>query len=114
MGDFKNKPLQPHLVKNTLAVNEARRLITQLAKPLADVSELINDNINILERHEETLRLDNMNLNELKKQLFMPVVNLKTVQQTQPVTICASRKCAEIYKVRSYSFYLAEGLIVII
>lgn len=91
------------MVKNTTAVNEARRVITHLAKPLADVSELINDNINVLQRHDDNLRLDSTSLDELKKQLFMPVINLKTIQQTQPCTVCASRSCAEIYKVSSYN-----------
>lgn len=74
-------------------------MITHLAQPLADISELISDNMNILERHENHLRIHNMGLEELKKQLYMPVINLEVVKQTRPVTVCTSRSCSEIYKV---------------
>lgn len=86
-------------MKSTKAVNEARRLILQMAKPLADISEMINDNMNVLQRHKDNLEMENLSLEELKKQLYMPVITLEVIEQTQPVTVCASRICAEVYKV---------------
>lgn len=106
VGDAQNKPIEPHLVKNTKAVNEARRWILHLAKPLADISELINDNMNALQRHKDNLEIENLTLGELKKQLYMPVINLEVIEQTKPVTVCTSRACAEIYKVSSSFLFL--------
>lgn len=99
IGDSKNPPLQPHYVKNTNAINEARRLIIQLSRPLAEISQLISDNVFILQRHKEDLDMSSNTLDELKKKLYMPVIGLDVTELKQPVTVCTSTKCSEIYKV---------------
>lgn len=78
-----------------------------MAKPLADISEMINDNMNVLQRHKDNLEMENLSLEELKKQLYMPVINLEVIEQTKPVTVCTSRVCAEIYKVSLFSLLAA-------
>ncbi|KAJ8910296.1 hypothetical protein NQ315_002458 [Exocentrus adspersus] len=97
-GDAENPPLKPHFIKSTSAINEARRLVTQLSQPLADISQLINDNLFILQRHQENFDLNTDTLEELKQKLYMPVINLQVITLTQPVTVCTAKKCAEVYK----------------
>nr|XP_023025718.1 uncharacterized protein LOC111513720 [Leptinotarsa decemlineata] len=101
VGDPKNPPLKPHHVKSTSAINEARRMIQQLAQPLAEISQLINSNVQALERHKANMQLDNQSLEELRSKLYMPVISLEVIKLTQPVTVCTARKCADIYKVGS-------------
>ncbi|XP_023311754.1 uncharacterized protein LOC111692176 [Anoplophora glabripennis] len=98
-GDSQQPPLKPHFIKSTSAINEARRLIVQLSQPLAEISQLISDNLYALKKHKENLDLNSDTLDELRQKLYMPVIGLDVITLTQPVTVCASRKCAEIYKV---------------
>ncbi|XP_050510540.1 uncharacterized protein LOC126887194 isoform X1 [Diabrotica virgifera virgifera] len=98
-GDSKNKPLRPHYVKSTTAINEARRMITQLSQPLAEITQLIHHNMSVLDRHKEVLRNANESLEEMKSKLYMPVIALESTSLSQPVTVCAERKCCEVYKV---------------
>lgn len=108
IGDDCTKGLEPHLVGKTVCINEARRLITQLSQPLADITTLIEDNLRTLERHIQHLRLENSTLEELKTKLYMPIINLKVINLAQPATVCASDTCTKIYQVRynDYNYYL--------
>lgn len=103
IGSSKNPPLKPHFVQSTNAINEARRLIVQLSQPLAEISQLIDDNLLVLERHQNDLDSNKNSIEELKKKLYMPVVSLVVTPLEQPVTVCAAEKCAEIYKVCKHS-----------
>uniref|UniRef100_A0A6P7GUE3 Uncharacterized protein LOC114346593 n=1 Tax=Diabrotica virgifera virgifera TaxID=50390 RepID=A0A6P7GUE3_DIAVI len=98
-GDSKNKPLRPHFVKSTNAINEARRMITQLSQPLAEITQLIHHNMSVLERHNEILRNANETLDEMKNKLYVPVIGLESTTLNQPVTVCAERKCCEVYTI---------------
>lgn len=99
MIKYITQSLKPHYVKNTEAVNTARKIILQMTKPLADISQLINDNIYVLERHQQNLSIEYGDINELKKQLYMPVIDLKVTDLPHPVTVCTTRKCCDIKKV---------------
>lgn len=91
--------LPPHFVHHTAAINEARRIIHQLSKPMADIAQLVNDNINILKKREAELNLDNNSLQELKKKLYIPIIDLKVIKLTQPVTVCTDNACTETFPV---------------
>ncbi|XP_044271283.1 uncharacterized protein LOC123015565 [Tribolium madens] len=99
VGDAAHDPLKPHQLYNTISINDARRIITQLSQPLADISQLIYDNIRILERHKRNLEMENQSLDDLKKKLYIPIVDLEVTQLTQPVTVCTTPKCADVVKV---------------
>ncbi|CAH1154068.1 unnamed protein product [Phaedon cochleariae] len=98
VGDANNTPLKPHHVKSTSAINEARRMINQLAQPLAEISQLINHNMHALKRHEANLQMDHDSLDELKTKLYMPTIDLEVVKMTQPSTVCTTYKCAEVHQ----------------
>ncbi|GJQ71632.1 hypothetical protein Trydic_g11331 [Trypoxylus dichotomus] len=97
--------ITPHKVKDTVSVNEARRVILQLSQPLADIAELINDNIKTLNRHNQTIQRDNLSIADLKKNLFVPVINLRTKELSQPTTVCTAKDCIEIYMVNKIKKY---------
>jgi GTP-binding protein EngB required for normal cell division len=99
VGDASRDPLKPHQLANTFSINEARRIIVQLSQPLADISQLIHDNLRILEKHIGNLRMENQTLDELKKKLYIPIVDLEVTELTQPVTVCTALKCAVGVKV---------------
>ncbi|RZC34101.1 uncharacterized protein BDFB_010065 [Asbolus verrucosus] len=99
VGDASRDRLKPHQIQNTMSINEARRLVFQLSQPLADISQLIYDNIRILEKHKQNLNMENQSLDQLKKKMYIPIINLEVIQLTQPVTVCTSAKCADVVQV---------------
>lgn len=71
----------------------------QLSQPLADISQLISDNVYALEQHMKNLNRENQSFEELKKNLFIPEVDIKKTYFDQPRTVCADLKCMKPYKV---------------
>lgn len=99
MGN-KNKPgLVPHKTKETITINEARRVIIQLAQPLAEISELIRKNLYKMNRHKEEINNKDQTLIGLKKKLHIPQMDIKIEPFPQPRTVCASAECRQIIKV---------------
>ena len=92
--------MKPHDVENTVSINEVRFLIEQLTTPIAEVSELIQDNIRVLDKHQKSLQQEDQTLDQLKDQLYIPCVDLEVKELNQPVTVCTEPKCTEIVKVR--------------
>ncbi|KAL1497314.1 hypothetical protein ABEB36_008298 [Hypothenemus hampei] len=87
--------LYPHFVHNTSSINEARKIISHLSQPMADIVQLVQDNIQILTNREKDLNIDTQSLEELKKKLFIPVIDLDVINLTQPVTVCTGSSCIE-------------------
>lgn len=79
-------------------------MVLLLSQPLADIADLINDNINALERHTKTLQSQNLSIEDLKKNLYVPVMNIRCRELSKPTTVCTSKDCIEIYTV-SYRYY---------
>ncbi|KAK9880706.1 hypothetical protein WA026_013032 [Henosepilachna vigintioctopunctata] len=100
IGDDRNKPLEPHQVEHTICVNEARNVINQLKQPMADITHLIQDKLRVLQKQTEMLELDNLDIEDLKKFLVIPIIDIEVVELPEPVTVCTSSNCAKIYKVR--------------
>lgn len=104
--------ITPHKVKDTMSVNEARRVVLQLSQPLADIADVINDNIKSLERHNKTLQMDNLSIVDLKKNLYVPVMNIRCKELSQPTTVCTAKDCIEIYTVSNrYYFMCTVGFV---
>ncbi|KRT81129.1 50S ribosome-binding GTPase [Oryctes borbonicus] len=99
-----NSNLTPHKVKDTVCVNEARRIILQLSQPLADIADLINDNIKTLEWQNQTMQRDSLSTFGLKN-LYVPVINLRCKELSQPITVCTAESCIEIYTINNIKKY---------
>lgn len=104
IGDEKNSGLTPHLTKKTVSINEARRIIMQLSKPLADISQAISDSVYEIDQHMKKLKRENQSLEELKTNMFIPVVDVRQELFNEPRTVCTSLKCAEVFTVCKYFF----------
>ncbi|KAK4872830.1 hypothetical protein RN001_014859 [Aquatica leii] len=99
VGDDDNPALIPHEVKNSISVNEARRLVVQLSQPLAEITQLIQDNMRAVDAHRERLKNSNITLTKLRSQLYIPIIDLKVVKLNEPITVCTSVKCSKVYEV---------------
>ncbi|XP_063922626.1 uncharacterized protein LOC135137020 [Zophobas morio] len=101
IGDARTSPLKPHEVENTISINEVRFLIEQLSTPIAEVSEIIQDNLLLLDRHKKNLNVETQSLDQLRQQLYIPCVDLTVTELSQPVTVCTDTSCAEVVKVNN-------------
>lgn len=87
--------MTPHKIKDTVSVNEGRRLILRLSEPLARISENIDSNIVVLERRRNELKDSNKSIEELKTKLRIPTINLRVEELTQPMTVCTDTSCVD-------------------
>ena len=101
-----NEPgLTPHRVRDTLSVNEARRLINILSQPLGDIMENIEDNIRLIGKHEEEIKMIGNDLMALKKKLFIPVCEMQIIELANPMTVCVSEKCRHVVDINGIQKY---------
>ncbi|XP_054165540.1 uncharacterized protein LOC128963094 [Oppia nitens] len=96
--------VKPHNVKDTLSVNEAKRTIKLLTQPLADISKNIADNINECEIRKKKMEEFDGNIEELKRELFIPVVEIESTPLDYPMTVCEDRNCVEIVVIDGQTF----------
>lgn len=99
IGDHEYLPLEPHFIESTSTVNEVRGFIVQFSRLLSETTQLIADNVSASERHSEEVELESHRLNELKQKLYMSIIDIDIIKLNQPLMVCASGKCTEIYKV---------------
>ena len=91
--------MTPHRVRDTQSVNEARRLITLLAQPLADIAQNIDDNIYLMALKKKDVHDMSDNIEEMKKQIYIPYYELEVTSLDEPQTVCSAEKCANKYEV---------------
>ncbi|XP_054166187.1 uncharacterized protein LOC128963700 [Oppia nitens] len=91
--------VKPHNVKDTLSVNEAKRTIKLLTQPLADISKNIADNINECQIQTENILQFKGTIEELKCELYIPVIDIKSIPLDHPMTVCSDKDCCELMNI---------------
>ena len=87
--------LPPHKVKNTLSLNDARRLIVALSRPLAEITSTIQNNIAVIEDRRREVLESTKHKEDLTNNLYIPAVDLKTTPLNYPRTVCTSHSCVK-------------------
>jgi GTPase SAR1 family protein len=87
--------LKPHKTKDTLTLNDARRIIVNLTKPIAEISQNIQANIARLEEHKQEIESSKESVEALKEKLYIPAIDLERKQLDYPRTVCTSTSCTE-------------------
>ncbi|GBG92281.1 hypothetical protein CBR_g55050 [Chara braunii] len=95
----------PHQVQDTVSINEARRLILQLAMPLGDISKVIQINKKLIDEKMSEDVSHIKHISELRKISFVPCVDLQYVELKQPHTVCAADCCREVITVGGLAKY---------
>ena len=88
---FKN--IEPHVVKNTLSINDCRRAISTILKPLSDISVNLQENILEMEKHAVELQSEELDIEALTKKLYIPKIEIKTIRLDKPHSVC--NKCSQ-------------------
>ncbi|PAV70955.1 hypothetical protein WR25_20930 [Diploscapter pachys] len=87
--------VEPHVVARTVSLNSARELILTLAKPLADISQIIQDNITAMNEKAKEVQALNVKNDDLMKKLMIPQIGLQPKQLGFPQTVCTGVNCIE-------------------
>jgi GTPase SAR1 family protein len=91
---FKSVP--PHEIKSTMTLNGVRRKISELIKPMADISQLIQTNIAVCEDKRAELKDKRLTGDQLRKVLHVRKIQFETEVLAQPRTVCANHRCTEL------------------
>lgn len=86
----------PHEIKNTLTLNGARELISELTKPIAEITQLIQSNISLTEDKTQELNNTLLTGDQLRSRLQVQKVQLNAVQLDMPRTVCGNENCVEV------------------
>lgn len=91
--------LQPHMVRDSKAVNDVRRIIITLAKPLAHTTANIQDNmLNLEQQMKEIENLTGREAN-LRELLLLPQISIESHELAYPTTKCTAACCIETRKI---------------
>jgi hypothetical protein len=85
----------PHQVKDTSCLNDARRMILHLTKPMADISRLIQTNIALIDDKKKELSSVDVRDSDLASKLTLNQETFKIVPINYPRTVCTSPGCVE-------------------
>jgi len=91
--------LTPHFVKNTLSLNDARRLILTLSRPIAEVGSVISVNIDLLRSKQKDVKKSTKHKEQLIEQLYIPAIDLDITEIDYPRTVCTSPGCVKHIKI---------------
>lgn len=89
------KGLRPHSVQSTMSLNGARRLISELTKPMAEVSQLIRTNMSMCEDKRKELADTQLVGDDLKKRLEFQTIQFVAEPLPRPRTVCRKDTCVE-------------------
>ncbi|KAI1137351.1 hypothetical protein F5Y05DRAFT_389067 [Hypoxylon sp. FL0543] len=90
---FQTKP--PHSVQNTVSLNRARKIISELTRPMAEVSQLVRTNLSLCEDKRKELDDTQLSGAALRKRLQVEKVHYESVGGLRPRTVCKNSLCVE-------------------
>jgi hypothetical protein len=88
--------IPPHEVKNTMSLNGARQLMSELTKPLAEISQTTNTNMQVVEDSILALRDTRLKGDQLRNSLHVQKIKMNSEQLDRPRTVCAHTNCVEV------------------
>ena len=87
--------LTPHKIESTMSLNNARRIIGLMSRPMSEMTENIVKNIETLEDHKKKIKdLDDKAV-DLEKNLRVNITTLEFKELGYPRTVCTNGKCIE-------------------
>ena len=85
--------LKPHNTYETISLNEARRIILRMGKPLAKISQNIERNVYHADQKKKEIEKTKKEEEELEKNLEFSGISVKLVPLDYPRTVCAHENC---------------------
>ncbi len=100
----KIKTLQPHSTKETTTLNEIRHLILQSAKPLSEISTLIQSRLHKIRTEKRLVEQYEGNIQDLQGKLNVTVEVLVSTVLEEPRTVCTHDECTKVEQVDGSSY----------
>lgn len=92
--------LQPHNLRDTLSLNQARGLILKLTKPIAECAKTIQLNIQIIEEKQKEIKESELSEADLVKRLKIKGIGFQIKILDKPTTVCTSPKCIDFLQIQ--------------
>ncbi|KAF0428486.1 p-loop containing nucleoside triphosphate hydrolase [Gigaspora margarita] len=86
---------QPHKVKDTLSLNNSRKMVKLLLDILAIMQVRIADNIRVINKKQKEIRESNKTIEELREEMYVKKLEIDEEPLEFPRTICTSKKCTK-------------------
>ena len=93
------KKLSPHPIKHTISLNNARRKILELSKPLTETATTIQANVDLANEKKLELKASEEEARTLQDQLYLDVFKLVHTRLEHPRTVCTDRSCVKYVQV---------------
>ena len=91
--------LSPHPIKHTASLNNARRTILELSKPLTEAATTIQANVDRANRKKLELKESKKTARTLQDQLYLDGFKLVRAHLEHPRTVCTDRSCVKYVQV---------------
>ncbi|KAL7935360.1 hypothetical protein V8C35DRAFT_333874 [Trichoderma chlorosporum] len=85
----------PHPVTSTLSLNGARKLILELTKPMASISDNIQKNIQLCESKKVEVNTTKLTASNLRRKLRLERIQFKANRLNKPRTVCKNPDCCD-------------------
>ncbi|PNP46678.1 hypothetical protein TGAMA5MH_01629 [Trichoderma gamsii] len=85
----------PHPVTSTLSLNGTRKLILELARPMARIAESIRKNIKLHEDKKMELSDTRLTAQNLRKKLRLEKIQFQAEKLDKPRTVCKNTSCCD-------------------
>nr|CAG8433137.1 656_t:CDS:1 [Entrophospora candida]CAG8533703.1 13627_t:CDS:1 [Entrophospora candida] len=90
---------KPHKIEDTLSLNNARKIVLLLCKPLGDIGKLIQDNISIIRDEQNMVENSSRSINDLERNKYTKQIKLIPEELGHPRTVCTDANCIKIYSI---------------
>ncbi|RVD82096.1 uncharacterized protein DFL_006532 [Arthrobotrys flagrans] len=90
------RSLTPHQVKGTLSLNESRRVISRLTKPMAEIAQVIKASVAVNEDRTRDLSEKELDRGALEQKLLVEKIVLTASPLDMPRTVCGNTNCIEV------------------
>ena len=87
--------LEPHKIEGTMSLNNARRVIGLMSRPMSEMTENIVKNIENLEDHKRRIKDLDSKAVDLEKNLRVNITTLEMRPLDYPRTVCTNGNCIE-------------------
>ena len=87
------RDLQPHDIKNTVSMNEARNIVISLNKPMAEILQVVEKTRERCEEVKMQISAATTDLAEFNRNLHFKGFSLEIQNLDYPMTVCTHRDC---------------------
>lgn len=102
--------LSPHMIKDSVTLNNARRVVVALCQPLADISSQIQINLQELEKKKDEVMTLDVNRVNIESHLVTRRLETRMIPMNHPTVVCKSTSCMKLKNIHGIINRVYEDL----